>query len=98
MTFKHLQAIGLAAALTIGASSIASAQTAAPQTAPTTTDQTLVTTTERDRGFDWGWLGLLGLIGLAGLGGRSKRDAVAHTDGTRTADVNRTNVYDKAPR
>ena len=27
---------------------------------------------DRDRGWDWGWLGLLGLIGLAGL--RRPRD------------------------
>ncbi|MGO4532529.1 WGxxGxxG family protein [Paenibacillus sp. 2TAF8] len=25
------------------------------------------TTTDRDRGMDWGWLGLLGLLGLAGM-------------------------------
>jgi len=40
----------------------------------TTTDTTTTTTptqgvdnTNRDDGFDWGWLGLLGLTGLAGL-------------------------------
>jgi len=27
---------------------------------------------ERDRGFDFGWIGLLGLAGLAGLMGREK--------------------------
>lgn len=25
------------------------------------------TTTDRDNGMDWGWLGLLGLLGLAGM-------------------------------
>lgn len=35
------------------------------------------TTTDPNRGFNWG---LLGLLGLAGLVGRSKRDqTVAHT-------------------
>jgi MYXO-CTERM domain-containing protein len=32
------------------------------------------TTTNDDRDFDWGWLGLIGLVGLAGLTGR-RRDA-----------------------
>jgi MYXO-CTERM domain-containing protein len=30
-------------------------------------DQNTTTNTDRDRGTDWGWLGLLGLVGLLGL-------------------------------
>ncbi|MDQ0173665.1 WGxxGxxG family protein [Paenibacillus tundrae] len=29
--------------------------------------RTNAATTDRDRGMDWGWLGLLGLLGLAGM-------------------------------
>lgn len=95
MILKHLQALGLAAALTFGAAGAASAQTVTTDPA-LETDRTLITT-ERDEGFDWGWLGLLGLIGLAGLSGRKKTDNAHQTD-TRTADVNRTNVYDTKAR
>jgi MYXO-CTERM domain-containing protein len=32
-----------------------------------TADQGTTTDTDRDRGTDWGWLGLIGLAGLLGL-------------------------------
>jgi hypothetical protein len=57
----------------------ASAQTNSDRN--TTTDTTTAprqgtydTNTNRDDGFDWGWLGLLGLAGLAGLGGRKRSE------------------------
>ena len=52
-------------------------------TADTTTDTTTTqptTTTEGDRDFDWGWLGLLGLIGLAGLAGNRKEETVRYRE------------------
>ena len=54
-------------------------------TGSTTTPSTTASTTapiggNRDRDFDWGWLGLLGLIGLAGL--RRPRDTTLGGTGT----------------
>jgi MYXO-CTERM domain-containing protein len=37
-------------------------------------DQGTTTNTDRDRGTDWGWLGLVGLVGLLGL--RRRHDDV----------------------
>jgi hypothetical protein len=45
-----------------------------PAVAQNSTDQG--TTTNHDRGFNWG---LLGLLGLAGLIGRKRERDVAHT-------------------
>jgi MYXO-CTERM domain-containing protein len=38
---------------------------------------------DRDRGDNWGWLGLLGLVGLLGLLGRRE----THREHVRTADT-----------
>jgi hypothetical protein len=55
----------------------------APVQAQTNSDGTTTTTpntgiynseADRDRSFDWGWLGLLGLIGLAGLAGKKRSE------------------------
>lgn len=64
----------------------ASAQTTADPVTPGDT----VTTTDRDDGFDWGWLGLLGLIGLAGLkgGDRDHNSRTSYADRTTTSNVN----------
>ncbi len=40
----------------------------------TTTGTTNDGTYTRDKGFDWGWLGLLGLAGLAGLAGKKRTE------------------------
>jgi MYXO-CTERM domain-containing protein len=45
-----------------------------PAVAQNSVDQS--TTTDHDRGFNWG---LLGLLGLAGLMGRKRERDVAHT-------------------
>jgi MYXO-CTERM domain-containing protein len=37
-------------------------------------------TGNRDRGFDWGWIGLFGLIGLAGLTGRRHEEPTRYRD------------------
>ena len=82
---------GLAIA-TAGVPAFAQTTTAPGTTAPTTTAPTTTTTTRdyvdhRDRGFDWGWLGLLGLAGLYGLTGK-RRDYDTTTAGYRgTADT-----------
>jgi MYXO-CTERM domain-containing protein len=68
----------------------ASAQTdTAPGNTTTTTGTTQDVATERDTGFDWGWLGLLGLGGLAGLAGRKRPEEVRY----RTDDEVRTTNY-----
>ena len=41
--------------------------------------RTTSSTRDRDRDFDYGWLGLAGLIGLAGLARRDRNDH-AHVD------------------
>lgn len=57
------------------------ADPAAPGTTTDGTTRTDVnTTTYRDDGFDWGWLGLIGLAGLAGLAGRKRHDTVTYRD------------------
>ena len=50
----------------------------------TTTTGSDVATTETDRDFDWGWLGLLGLSGLLGLIPRKREENVRYT--TTTSD------------
>ncbi len=71
----------------------ASAQT---NTAPGTNSRTTTTTTprsdvysadtNRDRDFDWGWLGLLGLSGLLGLMPRKREENVRYTTTTGDRD------------
>ena len=48
--------------------------TAFAQNANRGADTTTVRDTDRDDGFDWGWLGLLGLLGLAGFLKPERRD------------------------
>lgn len=67
MVLRHLRSAALAATLLVGGAGLGFAQT-------TDTEDPTAPTTERDGGFDWGWLGLLGLIGLAGLRGRRDTD------------------------
>ena len=58
---------------------VAGALVFAPSSARTqTTDSTATTTytTDHDRGFDWGWLGLLGLLGLIP---RKRKETVVET-------------------
>lgn len=59
----------LTAAALILVSGIALAQIALAQPAVDRVDRNVE---DRDRGFDFGWIGLLGLAGLAGLMGREK--------------------------
>lgn len=57
------------------------AQTETTDTTTDLTTQPVTTTTQGDRDFDWGWLGLLGLIGLAGLaGGNRKEESVRYRE------------------
>ncbi len=61
---------------------------AVAQTGSTSGDATTGSTStysNRDDGFDWGWLGLLGLVGLAGLAGKNKRSV---DETTRYRDPN----------
>lgn len=67
MDLKHLRIAALAATLLVGGAGLGFAQT-------TDVDEPTAPATEREGGFDWGWLGLLGLIGLAGLRGRRDTD------------------------
>lgn len=64
----------------------ASAQSNTGTGTGTTTDTTTTTPTQgvdntnRDDGFDWGWLGLLGLTGLAGLIPRKQEEPTRYRD------------------
>jgi len=70
---KLASGAALAALLAAGAAvGVASAQDVRP---PTTADRF----DDRDRGMDWGWIGLLGLGGLAGLMGRERHGAYRGT-------------------
>ncbi len=54
---------------------------ASAQNSPaTSTDQTTQSSASRDRGPDWGWLGLIGLLGLAGLAGRKSEEPTRYED------------------
>ena len=63
----------------VGTLAVTAMPTTFAQNTGTAPDRAPVTRVERDRGFDWGWLGLLGLFGLMGL----KRRPDTYT-GTRT--------------
>ncbi len=68
----------------------ASAQTnTAPgtnSTTTTTTPRSNVYNADRERDFDWGWLGLLGLSGLLGLMPKKREENVRHTTTTGDRD------------
>jgi hypothetical protein len=72
----------------------ASAQSNTGTGTGTTTDTTTTTTptqgvdnTNRDDGFDWGWLGLLGLTGLAGLIPRKQEEPTRYRDPNETSST-----------
>jgi hypothetical protein len=71
MTIKRLAILLSTVAALLFSAGAMNAQT---PTEPRTDQPTLGVTVDRERDFDWGWLGLLGLIGLLGLTGR--RDVV----------------------
>lgn len=54
----------------------ASAQTGTSSSNTGATSSQGVDSTNHDRGFDWGWLGLLGLFGLAGLKRKPEQNQV----------------------
>ena len=92
---KFIGAGVLAASLAVIPSHLpAQAQTGtqAP-TYETQPNEDLYETTETDRDFDWGWLGLLGLIGLAGLAKRS--EPVRYRDVDREPDVTGSSRYNR---
>ena len=68
----------------------ASAQTnTAPgtnSTTTTTTPRSDVYNADRERDFDWGWLGLLGLSGLLGLMPKKREENVRYTTTTGDRD------------
>jgi len=55
-------------------------------TTTTTTPRSDVYSAEKDRDFDWGWLGLLGLSGLLGLMPRKREENVRYTTTTGDRD------------
>ncbi|OKH54736.1 hypothetical protein NIES2101_06085 [Calothrix sp. HK-06] len=83
---KVIGASVLAASLSILPLSMgANAQSTTDGSSGTSTTQTTTGvnndgTYRRDKGFDWGWLGLLGLAGLAGLAGKKRSEPTAYRD------------------
>ncbi len=59
-------------------------------TTTTTSPRSDVYSTDYDRDFDWGWLGLLGLGGLFGLMPRRREENVRYTSTTSDRDPVRT--------
>jgi hypothetical protein len=74
--------LGLACAVPAASQTTGGTGTTGTTGAPTTSTSAPIGG-DRDRDFDWGWLGLLGLIGLAGL--RRPRDTTLGGTGTTRA-------------
>ena len=80
---KKIAAVGLAALLTMGTGTHASAQQQQPGTVTQAPTSQQTNQSRNDNDFPWGLLGLLGLAGLAGL---KRRDhEVRRDDRTPTA-------------
>ena len=69
-------------AAVIGAALLCSPISVPAQTVDSTRTAYTTTTTDNDRHFDWGWLGLLGLLGLLP---KKRKETVVETRTTGTA-------------
>jgi len=81
---RKLKSVALAVLMTasLGSVALGQAQPADPAAQTTNSDRR----TDRDRGFDLGWLGLIGLVGLFGLRRRDRdTDTVRSTRTPATA-------------